>query len=149
MPLPASNPAGQIVPPGWAAANRPAAQSALQDECTVQRPGTSGEIDPETGTVIDTSTVLATGEACRVSYLSLTAVERRLAADERVAVNDHLVQFALTFDVELRAGDEITITCVGPNADPALLGRTFRVGPDGAATYAWTRRVFCEHITHG
>lgn len=150
MPFPASNPAGKVVHPRWAESCRGAAESVLEDVCTVRRPGGSvGVLNPESGSRAASNTTLATNQACRVSYRSLTSVQEGLAGSERVATVDYLIQFAIGFVPVLTGGDEITITTVGPNGDPAGLGRTYRVCKDGAATFAWTRRVLVEHITHG
>lgn len=147
MPRPLGTKGGHVVHPDWCANNRPAAESVLEDRCTITRAPTAGPGQPVmnlvTGQKVRTPVVVATDLACRVSYASTTpAGERGAFAEETVDSATHLVQLPLSH-TDIKSDDLITITCA---TDAKHEGRRFQVLKDGTATYSWTRLVRCESV---
>lgn len=145
MPRPVNTGAGTVVHRDWAANNRPAATSVLEDRCTITR----RPADSPTGPVMNTVTgqknrapvVVAVDLACRVSYDTNTT-RRGTFAEETVESARHLVELPWSH-TDIAKDDVITITCSG---DPGQLGRRYKVLKGGAATYMWSRLVHCEHV---
>lgn len=118
---------------------RAAAESIMWDRCKIERATTTwSETDKKS---VTTWTTVHADVAC--SMLTPPAVARQVAAGEVVTPQLPIVMVPLgTLGIE--PDDRVTVTAVGPNSDPDLLGVSVFVTHNRVRSHPVKRRLECR-----
>lgn len=137
MPRPAGRAGSQVIHPGWAASNRPAATSVLADWCSITRPGVGDPtFDPATGTTsAPAPSVVVTALRCRVEVAPARGPEQSAFGEQTVTSRGYVVQIPWDW-TDVAVDDVLTVTVSG---DPGLVGRALRVLSVAAPSLQWSR----------
>lgn len=132
-----------VIPEGWAAHHRPAANSTMTGVCVLSGP--AGGYDYETGE-LEPGPVLAADVPCRVQELKNEG--RAEAATQMVDTRRYLVTLPLDRVPALTITDQgpvVTVTGYkdGHDGDPHLVGRPLRVVNVQHGTLLWERDITC------
>lgn len=141
MPLPGTH----VIHPRFQSAHRRTAEAAMTVQISFARPGsgTPGAFDPATGT---------RGAPTGPQSLLRTAarVQATAAADHPVNAAEQVVtlrtyQVSVPWDVTgLQVDDVGTVTAIGEDDDPDLLGARLRVRDVVVGSITWQRNLICE-----
>lgn len=131
-----------VIPAGWSAHHRPAANSTHTATVQLRRPGgTTGAFDRETGTTpVTPHTPYYEGPA-RIQILPSETQEVD-AAEQEISLTRYAVMLdaAVTgFELE----DLCQVTAVDANGDPWLVGRDLTVYAFESGSLHWERRLLC------
>jgi hypothetical protein len=141
MPLPGS----RVLHPAFQAAHRPAAEQAMTVRITFARPGAGvpGAFDPATGT-------RAARSGARPVAVTKARVQATASADRTTVAGEQVITlrgYTVSVPVEvtgLRVDDVATVTSIGPEDDPDLLGARLRVRDVVVGSITWQRVLVCE-----
>lgn len=136
----------RVIPAGWAAHHRPAANSTMTGVCELTGPGGPPTWDNPEGTP---GTILATDVPCRVQQL--TGENEAEAAGQDVHSRDYLVTLPLALVPDLVVTDHgpwVRVTGYQPgheqDGDPHLVGRSLKVLAVQHGTLLWERDLVCR-----
>lgn len=134
MPLPNS----RVIPAGWSAHHRPAAESTMTATCDITRPATGrGTLNPTTGTVTNASTSIGVDVPCRVQAAASTDRSTQ-TGEQEVTFRKYMV--AVPADLDPHVDDIVTITAA---VDTDLIGRALRVLDVLYGSEVWQRTLTC------
>lgn len=141
MPLPGT----RVIHNRFQSAHRRGADATMTVQISFTRPGagTPGAFDPATGT-----TGAPTGGAPVAT--TIARVQATAAADHPVDAAEQVVtlrgyRVSVPWDVTgLRVDDVGTVTSIGPDDDPDLLGARLRIRDVAVGSITWQRDLVCE-----
>lgn len=131
--------------PRWSPDMRPVAVGFLPDLCTITRPGVgAGTLDRATGITSGPAvTTVATGRPCQVALVGQEPAIP-LTGEQRVTLRQYDVKVDLG-TAGVQAEDTLTVTAVGTQADPELVGVALRVLSVNHTSIAWTKILRCQY----
>lgn len=122
-------------------AGRRAAESLMQDTCTVERPG-EPVTDPETGEVTPSLTSVYTGP-CKVQQ-TISQGSNPSAGSHAFTIQDSRVDFPVSAG-PFAVDDVVTVTASA--LDPQLVGTVYRVAELFHKSFATAQRTRVEEVT--
>lgn len=121
---------------------RAAAEALMVDRCTIRR-RTGETVDPDTGDVTPTYTVLYSDQRCRAQSRGYWGERRDVGEADLIVLQIELqLPIAVT---GLQVSNEVTIDA--SVHDPDLIGRVLRIKDLSHKSHATARRVMCLEVT--
>lgn len=137
-PPAAGRPGTEVIPSGWAAGHRGAAEGGMTATVALRQPGTTTSWDEANQRTVSTPLApYATAVPARIQALTndAKAVD---AAEQQITIADYLVAVPLALDPAV--GDLIQVTASG---DPTLDGRDLTVVDVVRGSLRLERDLFC------
>jgi hypothetical protein len=123
------------------------AEALMVDTCTITRAGTGpGTINETTGAVIPPSPSTVYEGPCRVQRPGTSAAPAAESGGYAIGVGTLFVQLPISA-TGIKRNDVWTLTVLGPETDPDLLGVDAKVEANLTKTHATKRTLICEEAT--
>lgn len=132
----------RAIPDDWAAHHRPVLDGTRGATVALRRPGgTQGEFNKTTGKWDITPHAAYFIGPARVQVLP-GAEQERVAGEQEITTLGYAIELdhAVT---GMQLDDVVTVTAVGDNGDPWLVGRAMTVTSIESGSLHWSRRLIC------